>query len=61
MHRQIRIGECEMSKDAEKLLNFIVDEAKRLNETSINFNIREIQDIPNISFGINKLIKELVC
>lgn len=59
MHRQIRIGECEMSKDAEKLLNFIVDEAKRLNETSINFNIREIQDIPNISFGINKLIKEL--
>lgn len=59
MHRQIRIGECEMSKDAEKLLKFIVDEAKRLNETSIDFNIREIQDIPNISFGINKLINEL--
>lgn len=48
-----------MSKDAEKLLKFIVDEAKKLNETSIDFNIREIQDIPNISFGINKLIKEL--
>jgi len=57
--RQIRIGECGMSKDAEKLLRFIVDEAKKLNAHAIGFNIKEIKSIPNVSIGINKLMNEL--
>lgn len=49
-----------MSRDAERLLKFIVDEAKRLNVTSIGFNIKEVHDIHNSCFTISKLFDELI-
>lgn len=59
INRQIKIGECGMSKDAISLLEFIVNEAKELNVTAIEFNIKEVKDIPNIKFGITRLLDEL--
>lgn len=51
-----------MSKDAERLLKYIVDEAGKLNITAIRFNVKEVKNIPNINFGIPKLLSELkVC
>lgn len=59
INRHIKTGECRMSKDAEILLKFIVDEAKKSNVTAISFNIKEVKNIPNISFGIGELLNEL--
>ncbi len=59
INRQIMIGECRMSKDAERLLKFIVDKSKKSNVSVIGFNIKEVNNIPNISFGIGKLLNEL--
>ena len=48
-----------MTKDAEKLLRYIVDESKKQNNMKVSIEINNIKDIPNISVVKNKLLKEL--
>lgn len=48
-----------MTKDAEKLLKYIVEEAKSGNSEIVDFNIKEIKSIPNLSRGIKNLCNEL--
>lgn len=48
-----------MTKDAEKLLRYIVDESKQQNNMKVSIEINNIKDIPNIRIVKNKLLKEL--
>lgn len=48
-----------MTKDAEKLLKYIVNESKRQNNTKVDVNVSAIKDIPNIRYSKNRLLNEL--
>ena len=48
-----------MTKDAEKLLKYIVDKSNRNNDTEVTIEINDLKDIPNIRIAKNKLLKEL--
>lgn len=48
-----------MTKDAGKILKFIVDRAKEINSHDVCFNAREIQNIPDVDLVYGKLLKEL--
>lgn len=48
-----------MTKDAEKLLKYIVDKSYKENETEVSIEISELKSIPNIEFVKNKLLDEL--
>lgn len=48
-----------MTKDAEKLLRFLVDTAKEQNAEAICIHINEISDIPNIHMSRKALCEEL--
>ena len=48
-----------MTKDAEKLLKYIIDESKKQNNMKVSIEINNIKDIPNITIVKNKLLKEL--
>lgn len=48
-----------MTKDAEKLLKYIVNESKHLNNVEVEVNISAIKDIPNIRYSKDKLLDEL--
>ena len=48
-----------MTKDAEKLLRYIVDESKKQNNMKVSIDINNLKDIPNIRIVKNKLLKEL--
>lgn len=48
-----------MTKDAEKLLKYIVDESKHHNNVEVEVNVSAIKDIPNIRHSKNKLLNEL--
>lgn len=48
-----------MTKDAERLLKYIVNESKRQNNTRVEVNVSTIKDIPNIGYSKRKLLNEL--
>lgn len=48
-----------MTKDAKKMLKYIVDEAKSKNSTTVEVDINKINNIPNIRFAKKKLLDEL--
>lgn len=48
-----------MTKDAEKLLRYIVDESKKQNNMKVFIEMNDLKDIPNIRIIKNKLLKEL--
>lgn len=48
-----------MTKDAEKLLRYIVDESKKQNNMKVSIELNNLKDIPNIGIVKNKLLKEL--
>lgn len=48
-----------MTKDAEKLLKYIVDKSYKENKTEVSIEISELKSIPNIEFVKNKLLDEL--
>ncbi len=48
-----------MTKDAEKLLRYIVDESKKQNNMNVSIELNKLKDIPNIGIVKNKLLKEL--
>jgi len=48
-----------MTKDAEKLLKYIVNESKKQNSTEVSIEINDITDIPNVRIAKNKLLDEL--
>lgn len=48
-----------MTKDAKKLLRFLVDTAKERNEAAIEISIDEISDIPSIHTSRKVLCEEL--
>lgn len=48
-----------MTKDAEKLLKYIVDKSYKDNETEVSIEISELKNIPNIGIIKNKLLDEL--
>lgn len=48
-----------MTKDAEKLLKYIVDESKKQNNMKVSIELNNLKDIPNIGIVKNKLLKEL--
>lgn len=48
-----------MTKDAEKLLRYIVDKSIKDNDTEISIEIGELNNIPNIGIAKNRLLFEL--
>ena len=48
-----------MTKDAEKLLKYIVDESKKQHNVKVEVNVSALKDIPNIRYSKNKLLHEL--
>lgn len=48
-----------MTKDAEKLLRYIVDESQKSNDAEVEVDINRIENIPNMRFAKNKLLGEL--
>lgn len=48
-----------MTKDAEKLLKYIVDKADKDNDTEVSIEINDLKNIPNMKIAKNKLLKEL--
>lgn len=48
-----------MTKDAEKLLKYIVDESKFQNKAVVEVDVSAIKNIPNIQYAKNKLLNEL--
>lgn len=48
-----------MTKDAEKLLKYIVDVSKHQNNVEVEVNVNAIKNIPNIQYSKNKLLNEL--
>lgn len=48
-----------MTKDAEKLLKYIVDKSNKVNDTKVPIEISELKNIPNIRIVKNKLFDEL--
>lgn len=48
-----------MSTDAERLLKHILDKAKKTNSTDVQFNIADVNNIPNIGVSIERLLYEL--
>jgi hypothetical protein len=48
-----------MTKDAEKLLRYIMDESKKQNNMNVSIELNKLKDIPNIGIVKNKLLKEL--
>lgn len=48
-----------MTKDAKKLLKYIVDISKKNNTTEVSIEINELKEIPNIGIAKNKLLDEL--
>ena len=48
-----------MTKDAKKLLKYIVDISKKNNTTEVSIEINELKEIPNIGISKNKLLDEL--
>lgn len=48
-----------MTKDAKKLLKYIVDMSKKNNTTEVSIEINELKEIPNIGIAKNKLLDEL--
>lgn len=48
-----------MTKDAQKLLKYMVNESKRNNNATIEVDINRINNIPNIRFAKKKLLNEL--
>lgn len=48
-----------MTKDAKKLLQYIVEESKKHNDTEIPIEINEITNIPNIEISKKDLLEEL--
>ena len=55
----IILGVEVMTKDAEKLLKYIVNESKKQNSTEVSIEINDITDIPNVRIAKNKLLNEL--
>lgn len=49
----------KMTKDAEKLLNYIVNKAQRENIKEVSFSINEVTEISNLNMSIKKLCQEL--
>lgn len=48
-----------MTKDAEELLKYIVDESKKQNNMKVSMEINDLKDIPNIRIAKDKLLNEL--
>lgn len=48
-----------MTKDAEKLLKYIVNESKKHNNTKVFIEIDDLEGIPNIKMAKNRLLYEL--
>ncbi len=48
-----------MTKDAEKLLKYIVDKSNKDNRTEVSIEINDLKNIPNMKIAKNKLLKEL--
>lgn len=48
-----------MTKDAEKLLKFIVTKAEQGNIEEVSFNVDEVTGIPNFCMNIKRLCQEL--
>lgn len=48
-----------MTKDAEKLLKYIVNRAQQENVDQVSFSINEVTGIPNLDTSIKKLCQEL--
>lgn len=48
-----------MTKDAKKLLKYIVDISKKNNTIEVSIEINELKEIPNIGIAKNKLLDEL--
>lgn len=48
-----------MTKDARKLLKYVIDESKSQNSTTVQVDISRITNIPNIEFAQKKLLNEL--
>lgn len=48
-----------MTKDAEKLLKYIVNKSNMDNDTEVSIEINDLKDIPNIGIAKHKLLKEL--
>lgn len=48
-----------MTKDAEKLLKYIVDKSNKDNRTEVSIEINDLKDITNMKIAKNKLLKEL--
>lgn len=48
-----------MTKDAEKLLKYIVNRAQQENKEEVSFSINEVTGIPNLDTNIKKLCQEL--
>ena len=48
-----------MTKDAEKLLRYIMDESKKQNNMNVSIELNKLKDIPNIGIVKNKMLKEL--
>lgn len=48
-----------MTKDAEKLLKYIVDKSNKNNNPKVSIEISEIKNIPNVRSVKNKLLAEL--
>lgn len=48
-----------MTRDAEKLLKYIVDKSNKDNNTKVSIEIGELENIPNIRIVKNKLLAEL--
>lgn len=48
-----------MTKDAEKLLKYIVNRAQQENKEEVSFRIDEVTGIPNLDTNIKKLCQEL--
>ncbi len=48
-----------MTKDAEKLLKYIVDKSDIDNDTEVYIEINDLKNIPNMRIAKNKLLNEL--
>lgn len=48
-----------MTRDAEKMLKYIVDKSNKDNETKVSIEINELKNIPNVRIVKNKLLAEL--
>lgn len=48
-----------MTKDAEKLLKYIVDKSNKDNRTEVSIEINDLKNIPNMKIAKDKLLKEL--